>query len=96
MNVALITITREKINLNIYDENLHSLDEQYFDDIETLNFFLQTIPRKFTDSKTLLIVNNLENINIPLENSSKSIPFEINQKNIKLVIAKDENSYFIQ
>jgi hypothetical protein len=96
MNIAMITKTRERINLKLYDENLKNLTNEIFEDIYTLNFFLQTIPKTFGQAKTLLIFNDLEKTSSVLDLSDKDINLEGYNHNVKLLLAKDENSYFIQ
>jgi hypothetical protein len=96
MNIAMITKTRERINLKLYDENLKNLTNEIFEDIYTLNFFLQTIPKTFGQAKTLLIFNDLEKTNSVLDLADKDINLEGYNHNVKLLLAKDENSYFIQ
>jgi hypothetical protein len=96
MNIAMITKTRERINLKLYDENLKNLTNEIFEDIYTLNFFLQTIPKTFGQAKTLLIFNDLEKTSSVLDLSDKDINLEDYNHNVKLLLAKDENSYFIQ
>jgi len=92
----MITKTRERINLKLYDENLKNLTNEIFEDIYTLNFFLQTIPKTFGQDKTLLIFNDLEKTNISVDLSDKEAKPEDYDHNVKLLLAKDENSYFIQ
>lgn len=92
----MITKTREGINLKLYDENLKNLTNEIFEDIYTLNFFLQTIPKTFSQDKTLLIFNDLEKTNISVDLSDKEAKLEDYDHNVKLLLAKDENSYFIQ
>jgi len=92
----MITKTRERINLKLYDENLKNLTNEIFEDIYTLNFFLQTIPKTFGQDKTLLIFNDLEKTNISVDLSAKEAKLEDYDHNVKLLLAKDENSYFIQ
>ena len=96
MNIAMITKTRERIDLKLYDENLKNLTNEIFDDIYTLNFFLQTIPKTFGQDKTLLIFNDLERTNSVLDLPDKDANLEGYDHNVKLLLAKDENSYFIQ
>lgn len=96
MNIAMITKTRERINLKLYDENLKNLTNEIFEDIYTLNFFLQTIPKTFGQAKTLLIFNDLEKTSSVMDLSDKDINLEGYNHNVKLLLAKDENSYFIQ
>jgi hypothetical protein len=96
MNIAMITKTRERINLKLYDENLKNLANEIFEDIYTLNFFLQTIPKTFGQEKTLLIFNDLEKTNNIVDPSNKGANLEGEYNNVRLLLAKDENSYFIQ
>ena len=63
----MITKSRERIDLKLYDENLKKLTDEIFEDIYTLNFFLQTIPKTFGQDKTLLIFNDLERKNNALD-----------------------------
>jgi hypothetical protein len=95
MNIAMITKTRERINLKLYDENLKNLTNEIFEDIYTLNFFLQTIPKTFGQDKTLLIFNDLERTNSDLDLPYKDANLEGYGHNVKLLLAKDENSDFI-
>lgn len=92
----MITKTRERINLKLYDENLKNLANEIFEDIYTLNFFLQTIPKTFGQEKTLLIFNDLEKTNNIVDQSNKDANLEGEYNNVRLLLAKDENSYFIQ
>lgn len=96
MNVAMITKTRERIILKLYDENLKNLTNEIFEDVYTLNFFLQTIPKTFDQAKTLLIFNDLEKTNIIVDRSDKEADLENHYHNVKLILAKDENSYYIE
>jgi hypothetical protein len=96
MNIAMITKTRERIDLKLYDENLKNLTNEIFDDIYTLNFFLQMIPKTFGQDKTLLIFNNLERTKSVLDLPDKGANLEAYDHDVKLLLAKDENSYFIQ
>jgi hypothetical protein len=87
MNIALITKSKKEISLKLFDENLKELIAEQFQDTYTLNFFLQMIPKKYNISKTLIILNDLERL--------KDINDNNNNNNIELMLAKDDNSYFI-
>jgi hypothetical protein len=87
MNIALITKSKKQIRLKLFDENLKELIAEQFQDTYTLNFFLQTIPKKYNISKTLIILNDLERV--------KDINDNNDNNNIELMLAKDDNSYFI-
>ena len=87
MNIALITKSKKQIRLKLFDENLKELIAEQFQDTYTLNFFLQMIPKKYNISKTLIILNDLERL--------KDINDNNDNNNIELMLAKDDNSYFI-
>ena len=87
MNIALITKSKKQIRLKLFDENLKELTEEQFQDTYTLNFFLQMIPKKYNISKTLIILNDLERL--------KNINDNNDNNDIELILAKDDNSYFI-
>jgi hypothetical protein len=94
MNVALITKSKTQINLKLFDEHLKQITEEEFEDVYTLNFFLQTVPKKYNISKTLIIFNDLQKIIVNTDHNSNGI---INNQpdNIKLSLADEENTYFI-
>jgi hypothetical protein len=87
MNIALITKNKKQVNLKLFDEHLKEIIEEEFLDIYTLNFFLQTIPKKYNIIKTLIIFNDLEKLNYNNENNNKNIT--------ELILAEEENAYFI-
>jgi hypothetical protein len=87
MNIALITKNKKQINLKLFDEHLKEIIEEEFLDIYTLNFFLQTIPKKYNIIKTLIIFNDLEKLNYNNDNNNKNIT--------QLILAEEENAYFI-
>ena len=96
MNIAMITKTRKRIILKLYDENLKNLTNEIFEDVYTLNFFLQTIPKTFDQAKTLLIFNDLEKTNIIVDRPDKKADLEDHYHDVKLILAKEENSYYIE
>jgi hypothetical protein len=67
----------DKVNLTLYDDKLNLLESHSFEDIHTLNFYLQTLPRKYNIKKGLLIVHNK------------------NENSVDMIMAEDENSFFI-
>ncbi len=95
MNIAKISNSGGIIDLILYDECLKELARETFEDIYTLNFFLQTIPKNFGQKKTLLIYSKLENFSTNENPSSKTSNQGQTFNNIQLLIAEDENSYFI-
>ena len=87
MNIALITKNKKQVNLKLFDEHLKEIIEEEFLDIYTLNFFLQTIPKKYNIIKTLIIFNDLEKLNYNNDDNNKNIT--------ELILAEEENAYFI-
>ncbi len=94
MNVALITKSKRQIHLKLFDERLKELTEEEFEDIYTLNFFMQTIPKNYNTTKTLIIFNDLEKISHNAENNLND-GLKNQDSNIKLILADEENTYFI-
>jgi hypothetical protein len=91
MNIALVTKNKENVKLKLFDEYLKEIIEEEFQDIFTLNFYLQTIPKKYNIIKTLIIFFDLEKLNYNADNSKQ----HYNNNSIKLILAEDENAYFI-
>jgi hypothetical protein len=58
MHIGNIIKHDHELSLKLYDEDLNLLEEESFSDVFSLNFFLQTLPRKHRISRTLLIVHN--------------------------------------
>ena len=46
------------IQLILYDDNLNLLESDSYADNHTLNFFLQTLPRKYKIKKALFIIHD--------------------------------------
>jgi hypothetical protein len=91
MNIALVTKNKENVNLKLFDEYLKEIIEEEFQDIFTLNFYLQTIPKKYNIIKTLIIFFDLEKLKYNADNNKQ----HYNNNSIKLILAEDENAYFI-
>jgi hypothetical protein len=58
MHIAKIQKLENKTILVLYDIDLNVLEEESFDDVSSLNFFLQTLPRKYDIKRTLLVVHD--------------------------------------
>ena len=58
MHIAKIIKIENKVGLVFCDKDLKVLEEESFEDVYSLNFFLQTLPRKYDVEKTLLIVHD--------------------------------------
>jgi hypothetical protein len=58
MHIAKIVKQRNQVALVFYDECLNILEKQSFADTPSLNFFLQTLPRKHSVERTLLVIHD--------------------------------------
>jgi hypothetical protein len=58
MHIAKIQKLENKVILVFYDIDLNILEEESFTDISSLNFFLQTLPRKYDVERTLFVVHD--------------------------------------
>ena len=91
----MISNSGKDTRLKLYDETLKELANETFEDIYTLNFYLQTIPRNFGQKKTLLIYSRPEKFSSDEGSPTKNSDQRPSENNIQLLIAEDENSYFI-
>lgn len=95
MNIAMISNSGNGMCLKLYDETLKELVNETFEDIYTLNFYLQTIPKNFGQKKTLLIYSKPEIITSNKNSFTENANQCHGKNNIQLYIAEDENSYFV-
>ncbi|MGB7637229.1 MAG: hypothetical protein WBL88_06615 [Nitrososphaeraceae archaeon] len=58
VNIAKIIRSENRIQLILYDDNLNFLESDSYADNYTLNFYLQTLPRKYKIKKALLIIHD--------------------------------------
>lgn len=58
MHICNITKQDEDLSFKLYDQDLNLLEDESFSDVFSLNFFLQTLPRKYGIERTLLIIHN--------------------------------------
>ena len=59
MHIAKIQKLENKAILVLYGMDLNVMEEESFDDVPSLNFFLQTLPRKYDIKRTLLVVHDV-------------------------------------
>ena len=79
MNIVKIIKSDNEIKLSLYDDDsLNLLESESFADTSTINFYLQTLPRRHKIKKALLIVHDK------------------NKNSVNMIIAEDENSFFIE
>jgi hypothetical protein len=74
MHIAKIVKQPNQVALVFYDECLNILEEQSFEDTPSLNFFLQTLPRKHNVERTLLVIydKKLDNLDMQIAASENS------------------------
>jgi hypothetical protein len=78
MNIVKIVKSGDEFTSYFYDEDLNLIDSKSFSDSYTTNFYLQTLPRKYNTTKTLIILQDKA------------------RNSVNMLLAKDENSLFIQ
>ena len=77
MHIIKILKLDKETNLSLYDDDLNLLETESFVDLSTLNFYLQTLSKKYEIKKGLLIIYNR------------------NKNTVDLIVARDENSFYI-
>jgi hypothetical protein len=58
MNIVKITKSANEFISYVYDEDLNLIESKSFSDNYTTNFYLQTLPRKLSSRKILLVVED--------------------------------------
>jgi len=54
--ILKVTVTKSFTDSELFDENLKTLDYQEFCDVPSLNFYIQTFPKKYQEKKFLLVI----------------------------------------
>ena len=58
--LKLIKTQDHKFEINLYNEDLTKLDvKEIFDDLYTLNFYLQALQKKYNFYETLIIIHDI-------------------------------------
>ena len=80
MNIVKIIKSDNEIKLILYDDNLNLLESESFADTSTMNFYLQTLPRRHDIKKTLLVVHdkNKNSVNMIISEDENSFFIEEN------------------
>ena len=58
MNIVKIVKSGDEFTSYFYDEDLNLIESKSFSDNSTTNFYLQTLPRKFNATKTLIVLED--------------------------------------
>ena len=58
MNIVKIVKSADEFTSYFYDEDLTLIESKSFSDNSTTNFYLQTLPRKFNTTKTLIVLED--------------------------------------
>ena len=74
MNIVKIIKSDNEIKLRLYDDNLNLLESESFADTSTMNFYLQTLPRRHKIKKALLVVHykNKNSVNMIIAEDENS------------------------
>ena len=80
MNIVKIIKSDNEIKLILYDANLNLLESESFADTSTMNFYLQTLPRRYNIKKALLVVHdkNKNSVNMIISEDENSFFIEEN------------------
>jgi hypothetical protein len=80
VNIVKIIKSNNEIKLILYDDNLNLLESESFADTSTMNFYLQTLPRRHNIKKTLLVVHdkNKNSVNMIISEDENSFFIEEN------------------
>ena len=78
MNVIKIVKSAQIITSSVYDDNLSTIERNSFVDLQTLNFYLQTLPRKHKIKKALVVVNHKKENSVDLFIAEDDNSFFIN------------------
>ena len=66
VNVALVVKSKNGMKLELYDEDLSLLESETFSDLYTLNFHLQTLAKKHSIAKGLMVVHDYDRNKVDL------------------------------
>jgi uncharacterized membrane-anchored protein len=81
VNIVKIIKSNNEIKLSLYDDDtLNLLESESFADTSTINFYLQTLPRRHKIKKALLIVHdkNKNSVNMIIAEDENSFFIEEN------------------
>jgi hypothetical protein len=66
MNVMLIEKSSNNLKLSLYSDTLALIESEWFADLYTLNFHLQTLAKKHNIEKGLLVVHDRDRNSVNL------------------------------
>ena len=66
MNFALILKSTAGTELKLYDDSLSLLESESFEDLNSLNFHLQTLAKKHNIKKTLMVIHDARRNDVDL------------------------------
>jgi hypothetical protein len=66
MNIVKIVKSGDEYTSYFYDEDLTLIESKSFSDNSTTNFYLQTLPRKFNTTKTLIVLEDKDRNTVDL------------------------------
>jgi hypothetical protein len=70
--VHIIKISKSigSYSISIYTESLVSLDSDKFNDIQSANFYLQTLGKKYSMKNALIVIHDTKKNSVELQESS--------------------------
>lgn len=84
MHIALVAKSTESgiIVLSLYNEDLHLIESESFTDLHTLNFHMQTLAKKQSIEKGLLVIHDKDNNNVRLSLAYDEHSFFVSQSEV--------------
>jgi hypothetical protein len=84
VHIALVAKSTESgiIVLSLYDEDLHLIESESFTDLYTLNFHLQTLAKKQSIKKGLLVIHDKDKNTVRLLLANDEHSFFISQSEV--------------
>lgn len=70
MHIIKISKSIGSYSISIYTESLVSLDSDKFNDIQSANFYLQTLGKKYSMKNALIVIHDTKKNSVELQESS--------------------------
>ena len=70
MHIIKISKSISSFSISIYTESLVSLDSDKFNDIQSANFYLQTLGKKYGMKNALIVIHDTKKNSVELQASS--------------------------
>ena len=70
MHIIKISKSIGSYSISIYTESLVSIDSDKFNDIQSANFYLQTLGKKYSMKNALIVIHDTKKNSVELQESS--------------------------